>query len=64
MLQKPDNLYVKEFIDKNGEQRIIFHANNDFYNVQPKRMYIKKLFDEKCVFTMEKEHFIVPKRKK
>lgn len=68
VLQKPNNLYGTGhhslFIDKNGEQRIVFHAHNDFSSVQPRRMYIGKYyFDDSGIFAVEKEHFIAPKLK-
>ena len=49
------------FVDKNGENRIVFHAHNDNKSVHPRRMYIGKFhIDGNGVFVVEND-FIVPK---
>lgn len=51
------------FVDKDGVNRIAFHAHNDKNSVQPRRMYIGRFhIDENGVFTVENT-FIVPKLK-
>ena len=51
------------FVDKNGVNRIVFHAHNDKSSVQPRRMYIGKFhIDENGVFIVDNS-FIVPKLK-
>ena len=49
------------FVDKNGENRIVFHAHNDKNSVHPRRMYIGKFhIDGNGVFKVDNE-FIIPK---
>lgn len=49
------------FVDKNGINRIVFHAHNDNMSVNPRRMYIGRFhIDENGVFVVENT-FIVPK---
>ena len=51
------------FIDKEGINRIAFHAHNDKNSINPRRMYIGRFhIDGKGVFTVENT-FIVPKLK-
>jgi beta-xylosidase len=51
------------FVDKNGVNRIVFHAHNDKNSVNPRRMYIGRFHIGKDgVFTVENT-FIVPKLK-
>lgn len=49
------------FVDKDGVNRIVFHAHNNKSSVHPRRMYIGRFhIDENGVFVVENT-FIVPK---
>lgn len=51
------------FVDKDGINRIVFHAHNDKSSVNPRRMYIGKFhIDKNGVFIVDNS-FIVPKLK-
>lgn len=65
ILQKPDNWvgtgHHSLFIDKEGKNRIVFHAHNNSSSISPRRMYIGSYeIDNYGTFRVT-DNFIVPK---
>ena len=49
------------FVDKDGVNRIVFHAHNDKNSIHPRRMYIGKFHIEKDGTFVVDDEFIIPK---